>query len=151
MTRLRKILSGKSNVSTTMPSNDLEGKPILNQKQLLIAWNTFLTEKFSSPATDSDRHREQTVSPDDNISDEELEDALSSLKSGKAPGSDQVPIEAYQHSQAAKTELFRIVRLIWGTEFVPEEIVTGIFIMMYKKNDRNDFGNYRAICLLCHS
>jgi hypothetical protein len=33
---------------------------------------------------------------------------------------------------------------------VPEDSVLGIFIMLYKKNDRNDFGNYRAICLLPH-
>ena len=117
----------------------------------MTAWNKFLSEKFSVPSADNNRHCEQTVSPHDSITNEDLEDALSSLKSNKAPGCAQIPIEAYQHSESAKAELFRIVRLIWETECIPREIVTGIFIMLYKKNDRNDFGNYRAICLLCHS
>ena len=151
LTCLRKLLSGKSNSPSTMPSKDLDGNPLVNQKQLLEAWNKFLTDKFASPTSDNDRPREQTVSPEDTISEEELEEALASLKSGKAPGSDKIPIEAYQFSEAAKTELFRIVHLIWDTESVPQEIVIGIFLMMHKKNDRNDFSNYRAICLLCHS
>ena len=151
LTRLRKLLSGKSNASTTMPSKDMQGSPILSQKHLLTAWNSFLSEKFASPTADSNRRREQTVSPHDTLTSQELEDALSSLKSGKAPGPDQIPIEAYQQSSSAKAELFRIARLLWDTENIPEEIISGIFIMLYKKNDRNDFGNYRAICLLCHS
>ena len=47
--------------------------------------------------------------------------------------------------------MFRITRLIWDLEVVPEDSVLGIFVMLYKKNDRNDFGNYRAICLLPHA
>ena len=48
-------------------------------------------------------------------------------------------------------ELFRICVLIWNTEQVPVEMMIGIFIMLYKKNSRDDFNNYRAICLLCHA
>ena len=34
---------------------------------------------------------------------------------------------------------------------VPEDSVLNIFIMLFKKSDCNDFGNYRAICLLPHA
>ena len=47
--------------------------------------------------------------------------------------------------------MFRITKIIWDTDVVPEDSVLGIFIMLYKKNDHNDFGNYRAICLLLHA
>ena len=47
-------------------------------------------------------------------------------------------------------DIFRICHLIWRSEFVRTEMLVGIFIMLYKKNSRNDFGNYRAICLICH-
>ena len=150
MSRLRKLLSGKSKSSMTTPSKDMQGNPILSQDHLLSAWNEFLSQKFASPDADNDRPREHTVSPHDTLSDQELEEALASLKSGKAPGIDLIPIEAYQQSPSAKAELFRLTRLIWDTEECPDASVLGIFLMMYKKNDRNDFGNYRALCLLPH-
>ena len=102
ITKLRKQLSGNSTPSNTMPSKDPKGNQIVNQDQLLASWNTFLSEKFSSPAADKERQPEHTVSPKDSLSNEELEEALSSLKCDKAPGWDQIPVEAYKYSQSAK-------------------------------------------------
>ena len=70
--------------------------------------------------------------------------------SGKAPGWDDDPVELYQSSATAKAELFRIIRLIYDSEIIPTELVRGVFIMLYKKN-RNNFRNYRVVCLLCHA
>ena len=36
-------------------------------------------------------------------------------------------------------------------EVVPEDLVTGYMLMMYKKNERNKRTNYRALGLLNHS
>ena len=44
-----------------MPSKYLEGEPIVSEKQLLDAWNTFLADKFASPVSDKNRHSEATV------------------------------------------------------------------------------------------
>ena len=41
--------------------------------------------------------------------------------------------------------------MIWEGETVPPPMVRGIFIMFYKKGERDKFSNYRAICLLCHA
>ena len=40
---------------------------------------------------------------------------------------------------------------MWHTERIPPELVRGMFVMLHKKGSRDDYGNYRAICLLCHS
>ena len=40
---------------------------------------------------------------------------------------------------------------MWTTEQIPADLMRGIFVMLYKKGQRDDFGNYRAICLLCHA
>ncbi|KAI8496686.1 hypothetical protein Bbelb_253410 [Branchiostoma belcheri] len=151
ITRLTKILSGKTNSTVTMPSKDLAGEPIVSSEQLLSAWNVFLAQKFATPPADSHRQRETTVIQEDHLSDSELEECLKALKRGKAPGYDKIPIEAYQHSPAAKRELFRAVHLIWESEIIPAELVKGIFFMLYKKKDRNNYSNYRAICLLSHA
>ena len=54
-------------------------------------------------------------------------------------------------SVEATNELFRICRLMWKTEHIPPDLVRGVFMMIYKKGPKDDFVNYRAICLLCHS
>ena len=85
------------------------------------------------------------------LSDKKLDDSLFAIKPGKAPGWDEIPAEVYQNSQTARTELYRIIRIIFDTESIPAELVRGIFIMIYKKKERDNFSNYRAICLLCHA
>ena len=151
LNRLIKLLSKKSNDTLIMPSKDLLGKPILSSEQLLASWNEFLTKKFAAPDVDSNRPQEPTVSQEDHLEDDELEDCMKAMNTGRMPGWDNIPIEAYQNSMSAKSELFRIVRLMWDTEDIPSELVRGIFIMIYKKKDRNDYNNYRAICLLIHA
>ena len=37
--------------------------------------------------------------------------------------------------------------MIWQSEKVPYKLVTGIFIMLYKKGSRKHFGNHRSIYL----
>ena len=88
---------------------------------------------------------------DEEVTEEELEACLRVLRDNKAPGWDGIPIEAYHGSLAAKQELFAIVRLIWQTEVMPPALVRGTFVMLYKKGPRDNFGNYRAIGLMCHS
>ena len=124
-----------------MPSKDLSGNPITTSEQLLTSWNEFLSKKFAVPASDVNRRREHVVSKEDILTDEELDKALSGMKTGKAPGWDDVPVELYQNSKTAKEELFRIIRLIYDSETVPPELVRGVFIMLYKNKDRNDFSN----------
>ena len=40
---------------------------------------------------------------------------------------------------------------MWNAERIPANLVRGMFVMIHNKGSRNDYGNYRAICLLCHS
>ena len=151
VTRLTKLLSGKSSHPSPMPSKDLQGAPITSSDQLLIEWNAFLSAKFAAPDIDKDAERETTVCEEDLLTDEELLICLNGLSDNKAPGADNLPIEAYKYSTTARDELFRIIRLIWNSEVIPPDLVKGVFIMLYKKNDRNNFKNYRALCLLCHA
>ena len=131
-----------------MPSKDLNGDPIVSSEKLLKEWNIFLSAKFAAPSIDQDMQLETTMCQEDYLEDLELLNCLIGLSDSKAPGADNLPIEAYKYSFTARHELLRIVKLIWDTEIVPNDIVQGIFIMLYKKKDRNDFRNYRAICLL---
>ena len=91
---------------------------------------------------------------DDNdgyVTEEELEVCLRVLYDNNATGCNGIPIEAYRDSPAAKQELFAIVRLMWKTEVITPALVRGTFVMLYKKSLIDNFGNYRAIGLMCHS
>ena len=63
LAKLRKRLGRKSRGSSVMPSKDLNGEPFTSEKQLLAAWNTFLSQKFAPPMSDSNQHSEATVPP----------------------------------------------------------------------------------------
>lgn len=106
MTQITKTLSNRKEFSSVMPSKDLNSEPIISTNQLLATWNEFLTKKFASPDSDMNRSREHTVSNEDTLSDEELDKALFSMKTGKAPGWDEIPAEVYQNSKTARSELY---------------------------------------------
>ena len=68
---------------------------------------------------------------------EETVICLKKLSKGKAAGPDEIPIEQYNSSDSACKELHNLLVLIFDTEEVPEDLVTGDMLMMYKKNERN--------------
>ena len=135
-----------------MPTKDVDGKPLTESKQLLDAWQEFLGRKFTCADIPGAAYAPVTADDDNDgdVTEEEMEACLRVLHDNKAPGCDGIPIEAYRGSPAAKQELFAIVRLMWQTEVIPSALVRGTFVMLYKKGPRDNFGNYRAIGLMCH-
>ena len=97
------------------------------------------------------RNLENLVAEEDVLGYDKLGVCLNALRSCKATGCDNVPIEAYLGSVHATNELFRICRMMWHSERIPPELVRGTFTMLHKKGPRDHMANYRATCLLCHS
>ena len=88
----------------------------------------------------------------DTPSDEELNICLAALATGKAAGHDGAPAEIFKHLHSCKDELFAMVRQIWREEDIPEDMVKGVFVMLFKnKGSNNDCSKYRMICLLPHA
>ena len=129
---MTRILAHKDRRTSYNPSNGADGRPI-------------------TTTADADRSLENLVAEEYVLGYDELAVCLKALRSGKATGCDNVPIEAYRGSLHATNELFRICRMMWHSERIPPELVRGTFIMLHKKGPRADMANYRAICLLCHS
>ena len=95
-----------------------------------LDWIQFLSAKFAAPPIDNAMQLETTVCEEDHLDDEELLNCLNGLSDSKAPGADNLPIEAYKYSPTARDDLFRIVKMIWDTEEVPSDIVQCMFIML---------------------
>ena len=119
VTKLTRTLANKDRFSNINPSKGADGKKIVSTTHLLGEWKTFLGSKFKRPASGANLNIESTAAQEDSLSENELNDCLLALHSGKATGWDNIPIEAYRGSSGARSELFRICRLMWTTEHVP--------------------------------
>ena len=136
-----------------MPSRYQQGSPFTDANQLLTAWQEFLGKKFSCVDRPGAAYApEPPFEEDENIVTlDEFDECMRAIHTGKTPGWDDTPIEAYLSSESAKHELYEIVCIMWRKEDIPDDLVRAIFVMLYKKGSRDDFSNYRAIGLLCHS
>jgi len=154
VSRLTKSISSEKKSSCIMPSKASDGSAFTTTGQLLDAWKEFLGNKFACsdlPGAVYNPGINDHLPGEDVIPREEFDDCVKALRHGKAAGHDETPIEAYISSESAYNELYMVVCLVWKTEVIPDDLVHALFMMLYKKGSRDDFSNYRAIGLLCHS
>ena len=139
------------------PRQNKEGELFSGPQELAQAWAEFAEAKFRATENEEKRGDLPDLGPtssrqQDVPEDKDLEVCLKAMKNGKATGDDQIPIEVYQSSPTAKTRLFALVRRCWHDEDVPEKLVLGVFIPLYKnKGSVDDMSKYRFICLLSHA
>ena len=154
ISRLTRSISSRPKPSNKMPTKTSDGTPITSSKELLDAWHKFLGKKFACndcPGAAYNPGINDHLPGEDEVTWEEFCECCKALRTNRAPGPDGAPIEVYLASPSAMQELYEIVCLLVKHESIPNELVHALFIMLYKKGSRDDFANYRAIGLLCHS
>ena len=87
---------------------------------------------------------------------QELKDAIRSLANGKAVGPDGVSVELFKITlngdPALRRRLLDIVVRIWGGGGeVPQQWKDATIMVLHKKKDRKECGNYRGISLVVHA
>ena len=86
---------------------------------------------------------------------QELTDAIRSLANGKAVGPDEVSVELFKitlkDDPALRQRLLDIVVGIWRGGEVPQQWEDTITMVLHKKKDRIECGNYRGISLVAHA
>ena len=86
---------------------------------------------------------------------QELPDAIRSLANGKAVGPDGVSFELFKITlngdPALRRRLLDIVVHIWRGGEVPQQWKDAIIMVLHKKKDRTECGNYRGISLVAHA
>ena len=90
--------------------------------------------------------------PDDTFPAPDLQEVkaeIGRLKNNKAAGIDQLPAELLKHGgETLATALYWAITKIWEGEILPEEWMEGVVCPIYKKGDKLDCCNYRAITVL---
>ena len=86
---------------------------------------------------------------------QELTDAIHSLANGKAIGPDGVSVELFKITlngdPALRWRLLDVVVRIWRGDEVPQQWKNYVIIVLHKKKDRTECGNYRGISLVAHT
>ncbi|EPZ36920.1 hypothetical protein O9G_006233 [Rozella allomycis CSF55] len=85
----------------------------------------------------------------DEITDVELEEILKNLKQDKTPGIDGLGYEFYQLLWKLDKEfLLSIFKTIFETQSFPDSFKIFINTLVYKKNDKRDLRNWRALSMI---
>lgn len=86
---------------------------------------------------------------DMDVSREEIENMLMTVKENKAPGEDRIPYEFLINAPTAfLNELAHVYTYILNTADVNECFLKSIIFPVYKKGDPNEVTNYRAIVFM---
>jgi hypothetical protein len=93
----------------------------------------------------------QTVEPyTEPPGDIDIDMSVGKLKTGKAPGHDQIPAELIiEGGRELKKVIYELILKIWEEEIIPHEWKYGIICPIHKKGDTTICDNYRVVTLLC--
>ena len=83
------------------------------------------------------------------ISLEEIEGACRNLKRRKAAGPDGIPVDIYKELDRKSLELLRaLINGWWKGDEITTEVTQAQVVLIFKKGNKADLGNYRPISLL---
>ena len=87
------------------------------------------------------------------VGEDEVLAAIKRMKSGKAPGIDNITVEEIRsetHGFGLKA-MHHLYSTIWEREELPYEWKRAVIVPLHQKKDKLDCANYRGISLLCQS
>ena len=83
------------------------------------------------------------------ITKDELISIIKRLKRRKTPGPDETSIELFKELDSDNLQqILELLNQWWAERTVPEEILKARLVLIFKKGDTNNLGNYRPISLL---
>ena len=112
---------------------------ISGPEELAGVWQEFLAAKFTPTELEMARSAleklPESSDEKDEITREEFDNAVNSMKKSKAPGPDGIPAEVWQNSAVAREQLFQFLQKVWNKEEVSANLSLCLFIMMFKNKD----------------
>lgn len=86
---------------------------------------------------------------DEDITEEEVKEAIGDLKNNKSPGPDRIAAEMYKEMpHEGKSRLARVMNRIWVSGKMPKTMKDTIIFPIYKKGKKRDPRNYRGVSFL---
>ena len=153
---IRKVYGPRS--STVNPIRSKDGSHLIkDQKGILGRWkehfNDLLNRESIIDPTFIDKIPQKDIKwvLNNRPSLVEVNEAIDSLKLGKAPGKDGITAEMLKYGgEGARFLVWEIIGDFWEDESVHQDWRDAIMIVLYKSKGKRDIcGNYRGIALLC--
>ena len=147
----RKLTGSFRNID--MPIRDKEGYLLTDDERKRQRWGEHFRELLNRPRPDNPPDIPPALT-DLDISIEkpslvEIENAIRTMKNGKAAGPDAIPPEALKSDVELNAKvLSQLFGKIWDEEELPEDFMEGHLIKLPKKGNLQECKNYRGIMLL---
>lgn len=150
-----KLALGPS-IKKSAPLRSSSGQVITDKSQQMNLWVNHFKKvyadrsSFSQTAIDSLVRLPALTELDNDISKQELKEALNHLPPNKSPGQDAIPAEVLKCCGGALFEqLYELLCSCWDEGFVPQSMRDSNIVTIFKrKGDMSDCNNYRGISLL---
>ena len=134
---------------------DRNGHVLTGPSSVVGRWKEYF-EELMNEENERERRVDEVAVVDGEvaeISQAEVRRALKRMKSGKAVGPDDIPVEAWKClGEVAVQFLTRTFNKVSESERMPEEWRRSVLVPIYKnKGDMQSCGNYRGIKLMSHT
>ncbi|KAK3516038.1 hypothetical protein QTP70_002514 [Hemibagrus guttatus] len=134
---------------------DRDGRVLTSEESVQRRWKEYF-EELMNEENEREKRVEGVNSVEqkvDKIRKDEVRKALKRMKSGKAVGPDDIPVEVWKClGEAAVEFLTRLFNRVLESEKMPEEWRSSVLVPIFKnKGDVQSCSNYRGIKLMSHT
>ncbi|KAK3541781.1 hypothetical protein QTP86_005445 [Hemibagrus guttatus] len=134
---------------------DRDGRVLTSEESVQRRWKEYF-EELMNEENEREKRVEGVNSVEqkvDKIRKDEVRKALKRMKSGKAVGPDDIPVEVWKClGEAAVEFLTSLFNRVLGSERMPEEWRRSVLVPIFKnKGDVQSCSNYRGIKLMSHT
>ncbi|KAK3529451.1 hypothetical protein QTP70_031090 [Hemibagrus guttatus] len=134
---------------------DRDGRVLTSEESVQRRWKEYF-EELMNEENESEKRVEGVNSVEqkvDKIRKDEVRKALKRMKSGKAVGPDDIPVEVWKClGEAAVEFLTSLFNRVLESERMPEEWRRSVLVPIFKnKSDVQSCSNYRGIKLMSHT
>ncbi|KAK2921479.1 hypothetical protein Q8A73_000964 [Channa argus] len=142
-------------VEQVMVIKDKDGKVLTGARNVMGRWKEYF-EELMNKENERERRVEEVTGVEQEvakISKSEVRRALKRMKSGKAVGLDDIPVEVWKClGEVAVEFLTSLFNKILESERMPEDWRRSVLVPIFKnKGDVQSCGNYRGIKLISHT
>ena len=113
-------------------------------------WQQYYEEKVKENIEETNVLRGENLEHEGNedITINEVKEAINDTKIGKAEGRDEITPKYIKYGgETLQTEILKLCNRIWQGEEIPQDWNENIIVPNYKKGNTLDCSNYKAICL----
>ncbi|MCI4382174.1 hypothetical protein PGIGA_G00260740 [Pangasianodon gigas] len=134
---------------------DRDGRVLTSEESVQRRWKEY-SEELMNEENEREKRVEGVTSVEkkvDKIRKDEVRKALKRMKSGKAVGPDDIPVEVWKClGEAAVEFLTSLFNRVLESEKIPEEWGSSVLVPIFKnKGDVQSCSNYRGIKLMSHT